>query len=113
MDKRAISLLQQILGNHGYYAGRIDGIRGDATDAGIVAMIAARSADIDGTPEQWSLARKAIACLQLGCRDADLAVGPIDGLWGPQTDNAVDELEETLTTGRPPAMWRDAAPVAR
>ena len=111
MDERTISLIQRVLAENGYYDGRIDGIQGDGTNAGIVAMIARRSADLAGSPDGWSIRRKAIACLQLGCGDAGRAVGPIDGLWGPQTDNAVDEYQVMLSTGREPVAWRDETPL--
>ena len=110
MEKRTVMLLQRVLADKGHYDGRIDGIRGEATDAGISAMIEMRMADLSGPPTDWSMKRKAIACLQLGCRDAGRAVGPIDGLWGPQTDNAVTEFEEMLTSGGEPTAWRDQAP---
>jgi hypothetical protein len=112
MDKRLIRLLQRVLASNGYYDGRIDGLWGDFTEAGILAMNAARSDDLQGDAAQWSMRRRAIACLQLGCRDAGRAVGAIDGLWGPQTDNAVEEFETILDTGAEPVAWRDDVPVA-
>ena len=106
MDERFITLLQHVLSDNGHYDGRVDGLYGDITESGIAAMIAARSAEIDGDPADWSIRRRAIACLQLGCLDAGRAVGAIDGLWGPQTDNAVDEFEASLESGAEPVAWQ-------
>ena len=110
MEEDHIRLLQTVLADAGHYHGMVDGIFLDETESAVSAMIATRSAELDSDPAVWSVRRRATACLQLGCKDAGRAVGPIDGLWGPMTDNAVDEFQEMRVTGTDPAPWRDETP---
>lgn len=99
-----------MLADAGYYDGAIDGLRGPHTNAAIAALLAARAHDIQAGPAGWSPRRCAIAGVQIGCLDAGFDVGPIDGLWGPRTDAAVDLLLEVQETGAPPYLWRDDGP---
>lgn len=110
MNRSAVRALQRVLSEGGVYNGAIDGLRGPQTNAAIDIMVAARSAEIAGDPAGWSAKRRAIAALQLAAKDRNIDVGPIDGLWGPRTDFAVDALTEALATGQPPVMWRDVTP---
>ncbi|MDR9440769.1 MAG: hypothetical protein RI841_14915, partial [Halomonas sp.] len=69
-------------------------------------MNASLKAHADRLPDdavRWSERRRAIACLQLACREKRIEVGPIDGLWGPQTEYAVDVLATLQETGSKPA----------
>lgn len=109
MNKSAIRTLQQFLSDQGHYQGPLDGLRGAATRAAVNATLATRTDALPTEADTWSDRRRAIACLQLACRARKIEVGPIDGLWGPQTDYAVDALATIHRTGKPPAPWRDQA----
>jgi hypothetical protein len=111
MTKTQLKALQRVLAGAGLYGGEIDGLMGDLTRGGVEALLDRRAEDASEDPANWSTKRRQIACLQLGCLDAGLDVGPIDGLWGPRTDSAVELLLEQQATGRPPRLWRDEEPL--
>lgn len=112
MNAQAIRTLQQVLAAGGRYGGPVSGSRDAATDAAVHAVIAARSSELSGDPQSWSARRRAIACLQLACKDRGIPAGPADGLWGPQTESGYEELVVFLATGGRPAPWRDRRPSA-
>ncbi len=111
MKVRAIRIIQEALQTLGLYRGSIDGKRGPVTNRAIDAALGQRSADLPGTWHQWSARRKAVAFFQLLCKDSDIEVGPIDGLWGPQADFAYDALTHLLDQGAMPRPWRDRKPM--
>jgi len=110
MNVRTIKTLQQVLTADGRYAGPMNGVRDAATEAAVAAVIGARKAELTEDPGSWSPKRRAIACLQLACKDRGIPAGPADGLWGPQTDAGVEGLIVFLDTGAPPVAWRDRVP---
>ncbi len=110
MNAKAVRTLQRILTEDGRYAGPMNGTRDTATTAAVNAMIAARSAELSTDPRTWSARRRAIACLQLGCKDRNISAGPADGLWGTRTDSGYEELVVLFETGSRPVPWRDRAP---
>ena len=111
MTKTQLKALQRVLADAGLYGGTIDGLIGDLTRGGVDALIDRRAGAAAGDPSTWPDSRRRIACLQLGCLDAGLDVGPIDGLLGPRTDAAVELLLEQQATGRPARLWRDEQPI--
>lgn len=54
--------------------------------------------------------RKVTAYLQLICKDHGIDSGTIDGLWGPTTQNAYEDLVYFETNGTLPPTWRDDTP---
>lgn len=111
MNKTAIRTLQQFLQKHDTYNGRIDGLRGPKTRAAVEASLATLADELPKGADAWSDRRRAIACLQLACRRHKIEVGPIDGLWGPQTEYATEVLAHLQATGKKPAPWRDQQPL--
>ncbi len=109
MTSRSIKTLQQILAADGRYTGPVTGTRDSLTEAAVDAMIAARAGDLVQNPAGWSARWRAVACLQLACRDRGIAAGPVDGLWGTETQTWYDDLLELLATGVRPPPWRDRA----
>jgi len=107
MNVGTLRTLQQALAADGHYSGPINGKRDADTEAAVNAVIAARSNELTTDPQSWSARRRSIACLQLACKDREVPVGPIDGLWGPQTEYGYDELVTVLETGVRPPAWRD------
>jgi hypothetical protein len=101
---KALQMRLQMLG---HYKGKIDGQRGPKTAA---AVDAALRADPDTPAEAtagWSDLRKANAVLQLWCKAEGIDCGKIDGLWGPQTEYAVDTVIAKMRDGVMPEAWRD------
>jgi hypothetical protein len=111
MDTAAVRAIQRRLKELGHYADPVDGDRGPNTDRAVEAALARRSGELPEAWLGWSGERKAVAFLQLICKDAGLEVGSIDGLWGPQTEFAFESFQRLQETGEPPAPWRDDEPL--
>ncbi|MGM0982297.1 MAG: M15 family peptidase [Pseudomonadota bacterium] len=111
MNKTAIRTLQHYLADSGDYTGAIDGLRGPKTHAAVEAALKRHADKLPSGSDAWSDRRRAVACLQLACREKRIEVGTIDGLWGPQTDYAHEVLDTLLETGKRPPLWRDQQPL--
>jgi len=111
MKTSVAKALQMRLQMLGHYSGKIDGQRGPKTAA---AVDAALRESADGPPETagWSDLRKANAVLQLWCTAEGIDAGKIDGLWGPQTEFAVDTVITKMREGVMPEAWRDTIEIA-
>ena len=105
-----VRALQRGLAASGHYDGAIDGLRGPRTNVAVAALLRDRADVIQGDTAGWSLRRCAVGAVQIGCLEAGFDVGPIDGLWGPRTDTAVDLLLEFQETGEMPYLWREDVP---
>jgi len=110
MNKTAVRTLQQFLSDQKTYHGNIDGIRGPKTLAAINATLRNHASQLPDGAGRWSDRRRAVACLQLACQLSKIEAGPIDGLWGPQTEYAASVLATLQTTGSKPDPWRDRQP---
>lgn len=113
MNARDVRLLQALLNEAGFPAGAVDGLRGPRTNAAVRAGLDAATRAPSGPelPEgwgAWSARRQAVLYLQVRCAEAALAVGPLDGLWGPQTEYATEQLAHLREHGEPEPPWRDA-----
>lgn len=111
MKASAVRELQTALAAAGAAGVSVTGRRDAETDAAVAAMLAGRPADLPPEAGGWSAARRAVAALQLVCRDAGFDPGPIDGLWGRQTEFAFASLETLRATGAPPHLFRDVEPI--
>lgn len=110
MKATAIRELQAALAATGAQGVSVTGRRDDETDAAVGTMLAGRAGELPPDRGDWSAARRAIAALQLICRDAGFDPGPIDGLWGTLTDFAFESLATMRATGAPPPLFRDEEP---
>jgi len=111
----AIRLAQRRLQEEGYEPGPIDGILGPQVEAGLDRMLDDRASELRAKDRDDILSgsrkRKLTAYIQLLARDADVEVGPVDGLWGPQTSYAYETLQHIADYGEPPEQWRDSRTV--
>lgn len=110
MLKRAIELVQQHLQSLGHYNGPIDGRPGAGTEAGTNWVITQRTTELPVGSLNYPLDRRMILVLQLMCKDKAIDCEPIDGYWGPVTQNAYESLLHLLATGQLPPNWRDEEP---
>lgn len=109
MKKSDIRLIQSKLKEKGYYAGEIDGIKGEKTDHAIQYFLLEKSSLIDDEAwKNWNVKRKLVASLQLLCLENNIDTGRIDGLYGPQTEAASDLLRQ-INSGR--VIWRGFADI--
>jgi len=98
LSSNRVRLAQLLLQKAHQYGGDIDGVIGKNTLIGISQY---KKIDSD-----WPNDQKVVALLQIKAQEKGLNTGVIDGLWGPQTDYAVDELMEYLNSGKINTNWR-------
>lgn len=110
MNASAVRLIQEQLTTERFAPGKIDGKLGRHTYAAVENALQVRSLRLPTEWPTWSNPRKTIAYLQLLCEEHQIAVGSIDGYWGPQTDHAWASLAYLLEQGSLPPLWRDEPP---
>ncbi|GBC60419.1 hypothetical protein DENIS_1371 [Desulfonema ishimotonii] len=111
MKTSDIRLIQKNLSEEGLYTGQTDGKRGPQTDKAVNAALSDRSQDLPDEWSEWPEKRKAVAYLQLICKDNDIDPGPIDGFYGPRTEDAANDLRVLQSTGTLPRPFADIEPV--
>src|SRR5204863_771791 len=94
----SIRFAQSELKGKGLYPDPIDGLLGPATATALQHIPDLKAA--------WPLERKVVGYLQLMAADKDIDTGAIDGLWGPQTEEAYKTLTHLRLFNTEPAPWR-------
>ncbi len=107
MNVSTTRLLQELLNEAGFATGAVDGQRGPRTNTAVMAALQAAGETVPSGWQYWSARRRAVLYLQYRCRQAELEVGPLDGLWGPQTEFATEQLLHLQRHGVPETPWRD------
>ena len=98
----AIAELQRVMTKLGYYTGPIDGIYGPATTDGVKKMQTALGVTSDGIygPETHAAlhgkGHYIVTELQTALSEYGYYTGPIDGVYGPATADAVKKLQTDL-----------------
>jgi hypothetical protein len=110
MLKRAILIVQNHLRALGHFAGNPDGITGPITDAAVVKGLTARVGELPAGALGFSPERRMTMLLQLICKDKGIECEPIDGFWGPVTQNSYESLVHLIDRGSLPPNWRDDEP---
>ncbi len=110
MLKRAISITQEHLKKVGLFAGPLDGVASPALDAAVLNGLAPRQAELSPGPKALTASRRLVMMFQLICKDKAIDGEPIDGFWGPVTQNAFDSLVHLLDQGTVAPNWRDDEP---
>ena len=97
-----VAELQRVMTHLGYYTGPIDGIYGADTVAGVKAMQTALGVSADGIygPETHAAlngkGHYIVVELQTALAEYGYYSGPIDGVYGPATIEAVKKLQTDL-----------------
>jgi hypothetical protein len=111
MRAPTVRVLQRTLIQEGHDPGEVDGRLGDNTYGAVQEALSQRGAALPSDWTGWNNHRKAVAYVQLLCREHDIEVGKVDGFWGPQTDYAFETLAHLLARGVMPLPWRDEVPL--
>jgi hypothetical protein len=96
--KKRIMLVQHFLKQDGLYTDTLDGLVGKNTLKGLAAIHA-----IDAG---WSVNRKINGAIQYYAKKNGLEIGPLDGWWRPDTEEAFHQLSHLLDNGTMPKPWR-------
>lgn len=107
MNIKPLRTLQIALGLNGK---SVDGRYGPSTRALVQTTLQGIKPVTITDWRTWPTERQAVLCLQLLAQRAGFSPGELDGLWGPQTAFASEQLAHLQTHGQPPAPWR-AEPV--
>ena len=110
MLKRAVIVVQGHLKGLGLFNGAADGTVTPAFDAAVLAALTARQAEIPAGALGFPPRRRAVILFQLICKGRGIACDPVDGFWGPVTQEAHDQLVHLLDRGSLPRPWRDDEP---
>lgn len=112
MKKSEIMIIQKVLKDKQYTVGDVDGIQGPKTNKAVQLYLEDSTSHItiSGWTE-WSAKRKIVAALQLLCQENSINAGSIDGLYGPQTETASDQLVLLKNTGFIPRSFADIEPL--
>jgi peptidoglycan hydrolase-like protein with peptidoglycan-binding domain len=98
----AVAELQELMTRLGYYAGPIDGVYSPATTAAVAEMQKALGVTADGVygPETDAAlkgkAKSVVMEVQTALTEYGYYSGPIDGDYGPATQDAVKKLQTDL-----------------
>jgi len=96
--KKRIKTVQQLLKEKGLYNGALDGIIGPKTMAGL-----SKVKEVDSSLPKT---RQITMFIQISANERDIDAGPVDGLWGQQTNAAYEMLIYYLEHGTLPPSWR-------
>ena len=110
MLKRAILIVQNHLRALGHFAGNPDGITGPITEAAVLKGVTARVGELPAGALGFSPERRMTMMLQLICKDKGIECEPIDGFWGPVTQNSYESLVHLIDRANLPPNWRDDEP---
>jgi lysozyme family protein len=98
--------LQAALMTVGLYRDDIDGIFCENSIKAMDAFLTQKATLITGNWKSWNVPRRKLTLAQLICRELDIDVGRIDGLFGPTCDAAFEAFNRKRL-GLPPDKWRD------
>jgi len=96
ISSRVVRFIQDELKKNGHRLGASDGRLGPKTERALRKALQPRDAELPDNWEGWPRTRLFTAYVQLRCRDEEVDPGAIDGLWGTQTDYAVNVIREQI-----------------
>lgn len=95
-----ITYVQQVLKDKDRYTGMVDGQLGSKTREALATVIA--------LPQSFVDEKKIIASIQLIANGAEVSKLLVDGLWGPNTQKAYDQLKAKDEREAAESNWRDS-----
>lgn len=107
VSTRVIRFVQKQLKQLGYRIGEVDGRLGQKSEKGLRKELKNRAAQLPGGWENWPRTRLFTAYVQLRCKEEKVNPGEIDGLWGSQTDYAVNVIRERIQNNLRAPHFRD------
>lgn len=110
MLKRAVIVVQTHLKGLGLFNGLADGAASPALEAAVLAALQRRTAEIPAGATGFPHRRREVMLFQLLCKDRGIDCDPVDGFWGPVTQDAYERLVHLLDRGTLPPLWRDDEP---
>jgi hypothetical protein len=110
MLKRAVQIVQEHLKKAGLFNGTADGATGPITNAAVTKALTGKQAQLPAGWQGLSAERQITFLLQLICKEKGIDCDPVDGFWGPVTQNAYESLVHLLESGTLPPNWRDDEP---
>lgn len=110
MLKRAIIVVQTHLKGLNLFAGSADGVALPSLDTAVLAGLNRRPADLPAGATGFSARRRMVMLFQLICKDRGIDCDPVDGFWGPVTQDAYERLLHLIDRGVLPPNWRDEEP---
>ncbi len=110
MLKRAITVVQTHLNGLGLFARNADGVATPAMAAAVVTALTPRQAELPTGALGFSPERRMTLLFQLICKGRGIDCDPVDGFWGPVTQDAYDRLVHLIDRGTLPPNWRDDEP---
>jgi hypothetical protein len=110
MLKRAVIVIQTHLKGLGLFQGAVDGMASPALEGAVTGALQRRVAELPAGAIKLSAKRREVMLFQLLCKDKAIDCDPVDGFWGPVTQEAYERLVHLLDRGTLPPMWRDDEP---
>lgn len=107
ISQRVIRFVQEELKSLRYRVGTPDGKLGPKTEAALRKALATRDDELPDNWRSWPRTRLLTGYVQLRCQDEGVNPGAIDGLWGTQTDYAVNVIRERIQNSRIAPDFRD------
>lgn len=108
ISKRVIRFVQEELASLGHDVGTPDAKLGPKTEKGLRGELVKREDELPEGWKDWPRTRLLTAYVQLRCQDEGVDPGPIDGLWGTQTDFAVNVIRERIQNNLEVPDFRDS-----
>lgn len=108
ISQRVIRFVQEELKSLGYQIGKPDGKLGKNTEKHLKTALAKRRSELPTGWVSWPRTRLFTAYVQLRCKDENTDPGDIDGLWGTQTDYAVNVIRERIQNDITAPNFRDS-----
>jgi hypothetical protein len=107
ISTRVIRFVQKELEQLGYRIGEVDGRLGQKTENGLRKELVKRVEKLPASWESWPRTRLFTAYVQLRCGEEGADPGGVDGLWGSQTDYAVNVIRERIQNNLRAPNFRD------
>lgn len=108
ISTRVIRFVQNELKTLGLAAGNADGNLGPNTEKALRSALTKRANALPEGWGGWPRTRLLTAYVQLRCKEEGVNAGKIDGLWGSQTDFAVNVIRERLQNDLRAPNFRDS-----